>query len=337
MNKGERRIMIKILSERGYNKGISRQVVYEWEDDISKKLNFPIEYMDSYKKHPVARLLRKLRISKPIAWNDDDDIYIFFAMNIDLLRIITWYIPNVIPILLDVTLDEIDELYNLTQNLPVFWVTALKIKESLVQKYPDCMVCYMPQMASDRYLSETTQKEISIIQFGRRNPVLHEFALEYVNTHSGTTYVYRCDDSQKGMEKYENGSKVSIGKIKHREEFISLLRKSKICLCSSPLMDSTRNFGEGIDFLTARWYEAIINRCYIIARVSDIVQPELEQTQLNQLICNVLTYDEFERNVNAYLKSDALSYDVAVEFAASNSAVYRGGKIMEVLYERDVK
>lgn len=332
MNKGEKSIMVKILSERGYNKGISRQGVYEWEDDI-KKLNFPIEYMDSYTKHPVARILRKLHISKSISWNDNDDTYIFFAMNIDLLRIITWYIPNVIPILLDVTLDEIDELYNLTKKLPVFWVTALKIKEALVQKYPNCSVCYMPQMASDRYLSEAIQKDISIIQFGRRNPVLHEYALEYVNTHSGTTYVYRCDEPQNGMEKYENGSKVSIGKIEHREEFISLLRKSKICLCSSPLMDSTRDFGEGIDFLTARWYEAIMNRCYIIARVSDIVQPELEQTQLKQLICNVSTYDEFERNVNAYLKSDVLSYDVAVEFAESNSAVYRGEDYGSVVYE----
>lgn len=328
--------MIRILSERQYNKGISRQVVYEWEDDISRNLNLPIEYMDSYVKHPVARVLRKLRISKPITWNNGGNVYIFFAMNIDLLRIITWYIPNVIPVLLDVTLKEIDELYNLTRNLPVFWVTALKIKEALVQKYPDCKVCYIPQMASDRYLNESIQKNISLIQFGRRNPVLHEFAITYVNTHRDTTYIYRCDDPQKGMEEYRNESKINLGKVESREDFIQLLRKSQICLCSSPLMDSTRNFGKGIDFLTARWYEAIMNRCYIIARVSDIVQPELEQTGLNQLISNTLAYDEFEKKVDSYLKSDAFPYDVAFKFSENNSAVYRGGEIIEKLHERGV-
>lgn len=238
--------MIKILTERKYNQGISRQIVYEWEDDISQKWNVPFEYMDSYKKHPIARVLRKLKIEKPISWRENKNTLIFFAMNIDLLRIITWYILNVIPVLLDVTLDEIDELYKLTKNLPCFFVTALKIRDVLLEKYPECKVCYIPQMASDHYLKESISKDFSFIQFGRRNPVLYEFALKYVNKHRGTTYLYRCENPEEGMEQSENGFKKRIGVIKDRDNFVKILEKSKICLCSTPLMESTREFGDGM-------------------------------------------------------------------------------------------
>lgn len=331
-----KKTMIKILSERAYNNGISRQTVYEWEDDISEGLNIPIVYMDSYKKHSFARVFRKLKVNKPIEWNSNKDTYLFFAMNIDLLRLITWYIPNVIPILLDVTLEEIDDLYNLTRKLPVFWVTALKIKDALKQKYSNCRVCYIPQTASDRNLNKFVEKDISYIQFGRRNPILHEFAMRYVDTHENITYVYRCDNPKKGMEEYRDGKVTSIGVVGGRSDFIKLLQKSRICLCSSPLMDNTRDFGEGIDFLTARWYEAILNRCYIVARASDIVLPELVQTGLDKIVANISTYDEFERVSNEYFSEDVFSYDTAFEFSKNNSATQRGWVIVQELRERGV-
>ena len=328
--------MIKILTERKYNKGMSRQVVYEWEDDISNEWKIPFVYMDSYKKHPVARAFRKLHIRKSIGWKQGDDVLIFFAMNVDLLRILAWSTPNVIPILLDVSLNEIDELYELTKNLPIFWVTAMKIKEALSKKYPDCKVCYIPQMASNKHLEEISIKEISLIQFGRRNPVLHEFAIRYVDTHEGTSYLYRCDEPTEGMEERKNGTSEKIGVVVERKEFVKLLQKSTICLCSTPLMDNTRNFGKGVDFLTARWYEAVMSRCFIVARVSEIVAPELEATGLTQLISNIASYDLFEKACDSCLKEKILPLEVATKFAEKNSATYRGGEILVKLHKRRI-
>lgn len=56
----EKERIIKILT-RSYNLGISKQVVYEWEEDISKSLDVPFEYIDSYVKYPITRVLRKLK------------------------------------------------------------------------------------------------------------------------------------------------------------------------------------------------------------------------------------------------------------------------------------
>lgn len=328
--------MIKILTERKYNKGMSRQVVYEWEDDISNELSVPFVYMDSYKMHPVARAFRKLHIRKSIVWETDKDALIFFAMNIDLLRIVAWSTPNVIPILLDVTLDEIDELYELTMNLPIFWVTAMKIKEALLKKHPGCKVCYIPQMASDKHLQDSLNKEISLIQFGRRNPVLHEFAVKYVDAHKGTSYLYRCDVPTEGMERRKDGISEKFGVVGERKEFVSLLQKSTICLCSTPLMDNTRNFGEGVDFLTARWYEAVMSRCFIVARASEIVAPELEATGLTQLVSNIASYDIFEKACDRYLSERILPLETANKFAKKNTAAYRGKEILSKLHERGI-
>lgn len=328
--------MIKILTERRYNKGISRQVVYEWEDDISSRWNIPFAYMDSYKKHPISRMMRKLHIRKSMVWNSNEDCFIFFAMNIDLLRIVAWSTPNILPVLLDVTLDEVEELYDLTKNLPIFWVTAIKIKEVLLNRHPDCKVCYIPQMASDKHLHESFDKKISLIQFGRRNPVLHEFAQKYVDTHKGTSYLYRCDNPADGMEQRRNGISERIGVIGEREKFNQLLQQSTICLCSTPLIDNTRNFGEGVDFLTARWYEAIMSRCFIIARASKIVMPELEATGLAPLIANIASYDIFESECNKCLADKILPLEIAAKFAEKNSAAHRGGVILASLHERGI-
>lgn len=325
--------MIKILSERKYNAGISRQVVYEWEEDISVAYNVPMAYLDSYKKHPVARILRKMKCSKPIPWKRNKDIYLFFAMNIDILRLLTWSYSNVIPILLDVTLDEVDELYKLTVKLPVFWVTSFKIYEILLDQHPTCKARYIPQMASDRYLSEAVKKDISFIQFGRRNPVLHKYALQYCDTHLGASYIYRDDNPQNGMIQYKDSVFTEMGVISNRKDFINYLLRSKISLCSSPMMDETRDFGAGIDFLTARWYESIMCRCNIIARVSSIVRKEINNIKLEQLIRDVSAYEEFENIADDFINEGCLSFENAKDFSMLNSAQNRGKEILGILRE----
>src|SRR5699024_7076356 len=135
---------IKILTERKYNIGISRQTVYEWEEDTANYFQLDYEYMNSYKRYPFARIMRKLKIPAALTWIPKRDIKIFFAMNTDLVRLLAWTNYNVVPIILDISLNEIDELYKLTRKLPVFWVTASKIKDALVKKYPDCKCRYIP-------------------------------------------------------------------------------------------------------------------------------------------------------------------------------------------------
>lgn len=311
--------------------GISRQVVYEWEDDFVEELGIDFEYMDSYQKHPIARLMRKIGIKKPIAWKKKKDIRLFFAMNIDLLRLLTWYVPNIIPIVLDITLQEIDEFYMLTKKLPICYVTSLQIRNIIKEKYPQCNVEYIPQMVSKRYSESDYKKNIDFIQFGRRNPVLHNWAIRYCDENRDTTYMYRHTIAQHGMVMYKNGQKQEFGEIKTRSEFIELLQRSKISLCSSPLADKTRDFGEGIDFLTARWFESVACDCPIMARWTESAEPEVEITGVNKIATNLKTYEEFDTYANRCLLGNTEFKTNRMHFIDQNNAAERAKCINETV------
>lgn len=286
--------MIKIATERGYNGGFSRQVVFEWEDDFAKTLDTSLYFLDSYKKHPIARLYRKAGFKKKIDWAEGHDICIYIATNIDLLRITAWYLPNFIPVMLDVNLNEIDELVYLTQRLPLYYVTSYQIYKKIATKYPDNKVKYIPQSVSEIYSAYNgNNKGREIIQFGRNNPVLHNFALKYCDRHEGIKYKFRNPDGY-NMVEYSNGIFKDVGIITHRQSFIAMLRGASISLCSTPLADRTRDFGEGIDFFTARWYESVACGCGIIARWTDLVKEELLITDMTKVAHNVSDYGEFE-------------------------------------------
>lgn len=330
--------MLKVLTERRYNTGIARQVVYEWEEDLARELNLTFEFMDSYTNHPFARFMRKIKLLKPISWNLDKDSYIFFAMNIDLLKLITWYMPNVIPIILDITLDEIDELYKITKKLPVFWVTARNIYQIIKECYPDTKAAYIPQMVSGRYfsLAKKYEKDIWFIQYGRRNPVLHEYAMKYCSEHIGGVYVYRHIDPKKGMVIYKNNKKCDIGVVLSREEFMDYLLRSKISLCSSPMMDHTRNFGENIDFLTARWYESVACGCFVFARWSENAAAEGKMIGLDKVVNEVNEYKEFEKLADQYLNKDKQDISQMDNFCQNNMVESRARIIYKALYSNNI-
>lgn len=321
--------MVKILTERGFVSAFSRQVVYEWEDDFASVLNAPLEQLDNYQKHPIARLMRKVFRSRPIRWVPGQDVRLFLAMNIDLLRLTCWYLPNTIPILLDVTLEEIDELHSLTKQLPVYYVTSVVLRDRILERYPDSRVKYLPQsVASEERLwggderPHYKNKDIDMIQFGRRNPVLHQYACHYSETHPNVSYCYRDDDPSHGCVRYENGKAESIGVIRTRADFLAHLSRSRISLCSTPLMDETRDFGAGIDFLTARWFESAACRCHILGRWSESAQPEVEKTGLCSIAHNIDSYEAFEKAVDEALQTQP-DEQLYRQFLVANTAAAR--------------
>lgn len=311
--------MIKIATERGYNGGFSRQVVFEWEDDFVKTLDTSLYFLDSYKKHPIARLYRKAGFKKKIGWSEGHDICIYIATNIDLLRITAWYLPNFIPIMLDVNLNEIDELVYLTQRLPLYYVTSYQIYKKIVTKYPNNKVKYIPQSVSEIYSEYNgNDKRREIIQFGRNNPVLHNFALKYCDRHEGVKYKFRNPDGY-DMVEYSNGIFKDMGMITYRQSFIAMLRAASISLCSTPLADRTRDFGKGIDFFTARWYESVACGCGIIARWTDLVKEELLITDMTKVAHNVSDYSEFEFWANKIMNGEEDSESRKLFLSRNNS------------------
>lgn len=324
--------MIYIGTERKSVDSFSRQCVYEWEEDFSTSLNFSFKDIDGYQNHSIARLMRKLNIKRPIRWKSGDDIWVAFVMNIDLLRLMTWYLGNILPIMLDVERKDIPELIMFTRNLPVYYVTSYSTYCIIKENYPNSNVRYMPLMVSSRY---TEKKEIDcrydFVQFGRRNEILHKYAIRYCDEHQGRKYVYRHSNPKLGMTVYCNGQNVDIGSVDTRTQFIDMLRCSRISLCSTPAVDGSRGFGEGIDFITPRWYESYACKCSVIGRWTDDANEEVGMTGLNEVTTCVETYEMFEKLANEYLYSEKQNNDKINLFIEKNTATKRSKELIEEL------
>ena len=329
--------MVKILTERAYNNAISRQVVYEWEDDFCRAFGTSLEMLDNYDHHPVARFMRKVLKSRPITWNPKKDVYLYLAMNIDLLRLTTWYLPNTIPILFDVEKREIPELIRLTKKLPVYYVTSRSIYDEIKTQDPANRVECIYQSVAEKHLNgPDCEKTVDFVQFGRRNPVLHRFAVRYCDEHPGAVYCYRDEQIKRGLVAYRNGKVSPWSDVDTREEFIDVLRRTKISLCSTPLSDQTRDFGADIDLITARWFESVACGCFIIGRWTDRIDPDFRQIGLSDVAANVNSYEEFEKYADD-ARSEPDLHNVQAEFLKHNTAWSRAQEVRCRLEKLGVK
>jgi hypothetical protein len=194
---------------------------------------------------------------------------------------------NVIPIYLDVSEKDISKIVYETQYLPCYFVTSLDIF-NLIKKNDISSKChYLPLSVSDKYLSENIpNKSIDVLQLGRKNTVLHEYMLKYCEEFPKTNYIYQLSN---GNLNYESTIYGNIGEFSDRHEFIELLSRSKISLVSTPGCDNSRKFGDGIDFITPRFYESAAHYCYMLGRYTN--NEEAKELEIESICANMYSID----------------------------------------------
>lgn len=128
----------------------------------------------------------------------------------------------------------------------------------------------MPLSVSDKHYApnfERYHKTIDVIQFGRRDPILHEYMLRYSAEHKDVDYVYSVSGGKRS--EYLSTIRGTIGSISGRDSFIQTLASAKISLVSSPGMDENQPITYGVSFPTPRFYESAILGCALIGRYPD--------------------------------------------------------------------
>lgn len=319
-----------IYTTRKYETWPSWFVVFEWEDIFADELSVPLlgGRMRKYANCIIHRLIKAIPGIKGTLHyksNPKKPYRLAFIMNSDSL----WGYPmrNILPIILDLSMDTADYVLRCTERLPIFWVTNFDFYEHLHNKNPAVKAEYIPLSVPDKYYSENVpEKTIDVIQFGRANALLHEWMLMYCNTHPCTEYVYQTAG---GTLTYESTTRGNLGKFDTRKEYFDLLEKAKISLVSSPCMDGGRDFG-GADFITPRFYESAVNYCYMIGRFTE--NKETQMLHLDSVCDNVKDYGEFERLVTHYLDKCRFSkLEAYQEFLQKNFTSERAREIMRSL------
>lgn len=320
--------MVSIITERAYQNWPSWDVVYEWEDQLSKELNIPIKNMYSCCgniRKKIRKIKRKLNIAQSrFHVENKKDIKLVWIMDAKILKEYTY--QNFVPIFLDFSVESVEEVIEATRNLPFFWVTSKGIFDVLVSKGVN-NVHFIPLSISDKYyVKKVPQKSIDVIQFGRKNKVLHEYMLNYAKTNSHVEYVYQSED---GSLTYTSTTRGNIGKFDNRQEYMELMSKCRVSLVSSPAVDKGKNFG-GVDFITPRFYESAVHYCHMIGRYTD--NEEAEIIKLGDICKNIHNQEEFDNCLNSMLKEENnVVFDAYNQFLEKNVTSKRAEEMKSVL------
>lgn len=323
---------VSIVSDRAYNNAAYWHVVHEWEDVFAEyfELKFNRSNLEMFmRKHPLK--FKHLVIGPRNFKNDGKEIKLCFVLDAKNYKLYTQ--KNNIPIFLDFPYFLIDRMIKATKKIPLFYVTCYDIYKEMLNR--NCKnVRFIPLSISDKYYTEQIPSKIhDVIQFGRKNEVLHNYMLKYSNSHANVDYIYQKDGKKLTYYSTKNGD---LGCFAGRKMYFELLAKCKVSLVSSPGIDGTRDFGGGIDFITPRFYESAVNYCYMLGRYAE--NEEAEMLKIASVCENIKSYEQFEKCLDEYLVSTSfLKKQEFEEFLKSNMTRVRCETIKNDIYKIESK
>lgn len=327
--------MNTILSLRKCNSQFYNTVMYEWEDDLLQK-GFVVE-----KRSPFAKKLglfiqaitkspyriRQKNISPKSYTTGGVGSKILINNKLSFLMFVSQYqeyFPNkVIPIFIDIRVDSFKVLIEGIKDIDLAIITNRSAWEKARQIYPKKKLYSIPLWCSDKWHLDTPpQKTVDVLQIGRKNNILHAFMLHFVSTHPNVDYVYKDEHSND----YISTVRGNIGQLETREEYMAALRQAKVCLVSSPLVDSAPE----MDFITPRVYEAAMSYCYMLGRFTR--NSEFKEVGLDRVVDVVEDYETFESRLIVYLESSVFFRKAEFDnFIVNNSFDARWKKLSLVL------
>jgi hypothetical protein len=275
-----------IITTRNASQWPTWQMIHEWEDVLSTQLAVPFRPFDNSCTLPAP--------------NYSDQC--FDLMFLPLAGELGEYVrnPQLIPLVMDLWRDDFTEFIQQASHFRLVFVTNLQAYQELFTQLPN--IRYLPFTLADQYRDcPILDKEIDIIQYGRRNPLLEQYMERLLTDHPDIHYV-TTDKSDNGDSVLIHSNKQGIlGESNSRKKFMNLLCRSRISLVSTVGMDGSRQTG-GIDPISPRFLESMAAGCHLVGRIPD--SPEFRESGLYQLCHHVDSYEQF-KNITLKLISQS--------------------------------
>lgn len=331
----------KIMQNACNNKKYCFDIVYDWEDILAEKLNANITSRTAieFRFDEICRNIYKnvhiplFRIFNLFDRKRGNAVFMFDVSTKKQDGI--YNNRKYIPCLIDYFLDEAGYqmfLKAYARNRIVL-VSSKEVYDYLLQRNCPLNIYHFPLSLPDDFRPvEKIEKKYDLVMFARQNPLLVEYIDRYEKEHSDFILVRR---------KYENGHYIyymsSTGEVVStgdaREEYINLVRSSRIAVYTTPGMDGTRADANGWNQVTPHFLEEIAGMCHIIARYpknADTKWYEMEK------ICKcVESYEEFSDLVDRY-RTESVDYEKYAEYLRKHYTSKRAELLKEILLENNI-
>lgn len=206
--------------------------------------------------------------------------------------------------------NHLDELYKSYSNVGHLFISSREAYDFLVESKFGLPVEHLPLTLPDKYaITPETKidKEYDLIIQGRQSPVLLDYLDKYEKTHN--VNICRRGKVEGNNFPYYDGSGKFVGMGNTREEYINLLRKSRVAFYSTSGIDGDpkKDSNNGFHQVTPRFLEEIACGCNVISRYVD--NSDTDWFELGKMSTRVNSYEEFEAAMD---KAIATPPDMAV-------------------------
>lgn len=291
-----------IITQRFLLKWRSWQIVYEWEDVFRKemKTSFSINLDQRIKKEKklIKLLFDSLQVSSK--WESKPG-FVFYMIPYHRFNQRN-NSPYVIPCIIDwylKTNEQLEDFFKKFSNHRLILVSSMQVYQFLKTINTPIPIGHLPLSLSDKYkiTPETTfKKDLDVVLMGRQNPVLLNWLKQYSIKHPNLCIV--SSEREKDKYRYYTQNGTYIAKAKTRNQYMSLMRRSRISLYSTKAIDDDNSVvnANGFNQMTPRFFEILATGNHVIARF--IKNEDTDYFEIEKICPNTNSYESFERQMD---------------------------------------
>lgn len=293
-------IIKQIISKRYFRNWVSWNLVFEWEEVFKELLN--TKFFNDRQLPIVGGIVRRFPFLSTLLPPYTNS----FSFELGPWKdVVGRNKSNIVPCIVDFYLKDENDLkmfYKAYNKHKVVLVSSVEVKSYLESVKCPINIQHLGLSLSDKYrITEKTifEKKYDVVLIGRTNAILEDFLDTYKRSHGisivksrkvGPDYICYTD-----KEEY-------VCKVNDRSEYLAMLRNARCTLYATPGIDGGEKRTNGFNQVTPRFLEALACGCHVITRYKS--NPDTQFYELEKYWKNVITYDEFEKEMDKALTTD---------------------------------
>ena len=282
-----------ILTQRAWEKRVSFDLVYAWEDIFSREMGIRLVPRNRLEEAVFRRLPGNRSVPtgrKHLLLMEMEPMPGKNAYNR----------AQVIPYWIDFFLREpsLPSLVRSYNACPAIFVSSREAYEFLRNQGTGLPLHHLALSLPDGVLAdELPEKQYDVALMGRPDTVLGDFFRRYAAEHP-CTYVYRR--MEEGRFMYYDQTGACLGNVDDHAKFMDLMRRCRVGLYATPGLDEPDGRTHGFSQVTPRFLEYLSAGCHVLMRYRS--NPDTDYYGLGSFCPSADTYDIFERTLTDFLR-----------------------------------
>jgi len=326
----------QILTLRNYAyKHPSFKTIFEWEDIIAEKLKLHLSY-DKIWYHKFYRRIEMYGLTELFhkLHKRNSKLRLYFLMDAPIIPS-CMLDKNTIPVIIDFWLntDQLESFYKCCKDCPLVLISSAEVYEYLRSNNCPLPIEHWPLSLPDTVEIRNSEKIFDFCFIGRKDPFFVDMVDRYSTEHLDFEYVINSDGINN--REYHTNKGLFVEKDTGRQSYLNIIRKSKICVYSTPGMDKAKKESNTFNQVTPRLMELIAGGCYVLGHYPD--NADTRFYNLKTVVPAVTNYAQFCKYMDYYRIQPARDIEECRHFLSAHNTSNRVELLKCILRKYNIK